>query len=83
MDGNYSRDKFEYVWRNISLDSSLVDEDFDNTVDVANDGQFEPEEEVEEVLVETVKEDDDDDDDNDNNDDDDDDDDDKSKEDDK
>ena len=59
MDGNYSWTKFNYVWHNISLDSLLVDEDFDNTVGVDNDGQFEPEEDVEEVLVETVKEDDD------------------------
>ena len=70
MDGNYSCDKFDYVWRNISLDQSLVDEDFDNNVGVDNDGQFGPEEEVEEELVKTVEEDDD----NDNNDDDDDDD---------
>ena len=49
MDGNFSCDKFDYVWRNISFDSSLVDKDFDNTVSVDDDGYFEPEEEVKEV----------------------------------
>ena len=66
INGQFSRNKFEYVWRNISLDSAVASEEFDQSVEVGNDGEFEPEEEVEEVLVETVEEEDDDD----NNDDD-------------
>ena len=57
MDGQFSCDKFEYVWRNISLDSLLIDKEVDNTVDVDNDGQFKPEEVTEEFIVKTVKED--------------------------
>ena len=57
MDGQFSCNKFDYVWRNISLDSSLVDEDFDNTVGVDDDGHFEPEQEAEEFVVEIVQED--------------------------
>ena len=41
MDRLYSRDKFEYVWRNILMDSSLLDEEFDNTVGEGLDGEFE------------------------------------------
>ena len=71
MDGNFSYNKFDYVWRNISLNLLLVDKNFDNTVGVENSGHFKPEEEVKEVLVKTVKDDDDDDnnDDEDDNDD--------------
>ena len=68
-DGQISCIKFEYVWRNISLDSLLTDEEIDNSVEVDNDSQFEPETEAEEFIVETVEEDEDN-----NNDDDDDDD---------
>ena len=72
MEGQFSCDKFEYVQRHISLNSPLTVEEIDNSVKVDNDGQFKPEEEVEELLVKTVEEDDDDNDDDDNNDDDDD-----------
>ena len=75
MDGQFFCNKFNYVWRNISLDSSLIDEEFENTVGVDNDGQFEPEEVAEEFVVETVEEDEDNNDDGDDDDDDDDDDD--------
>ena len=68
MDGQLSCYKFEYVWRNISLDSLLTDEEIDNSVEVNSDGQFETEREPEEFVVETVEEDED----NDNADDDDD-----------
>ena len=47
----------------------MIDKEVDNAVDVDNDGQFEPETEAEEFVVETVQEDEDN-----NNDDDDDDD---------
>ena len=40
-------DKFEYVWRNILLNSLLTDEEIDNSVEVDNDGQFKPETEPE------------------------------------
>ena len=58
MDGVFSRDKFEYVWRNISMDSSLLDEDFDNTVGKGKDGEFKRgQEQVEEVIeAKTVEE---------------------------
>ena len=65
MDGVFSRDKFEYVWRNISMDSSLLDEEFDNTVGDGGDGEFE----VEGIEVETVEEEEDDSDDDNSSDD--------------
>ena len=40
MDGKFSCDKFDYVWRNISLDSLLTGEGINNSVEVDNDGQF-------------------------------------------
>ena len=49
MDGQFSRDKFDYIRRNISLDFLLTDEEIDNSVEVDNDGQFEPETEPEEL----------------------------------
>ena len=55
MDGQFSCDKFDYIWRNISLDLLLVDEDFYNTVDVDNDGHFKPEQVAEEFVVEIVE----------------------------
>ena len=57
MNGQFSCDKFEDVWRDISLDSLSIDKEFDNTIDVDNDSQFEPETEAEEFVVETVEED--------------------------
>ena len=68
MDGQFSCDKFDYVWRYISLDSLLIDKEVDNCVDVYNDGQFEPETEAEEFVVEIVLADEDNNDDNDNDD---------------
>ena len=58
MDVVFSRDKFEYVWRNISMDSSLLYEEFDNTVGEGGDGEFKcGQEQVEEVIkVKTVEE---------------------------
>ena len=57
MYGVFSRDMFEYVWRNISMDSSLLDRGFDNTVGEGGDGQFKRGQEwVEEVIeAETVE----------------------------
>ena len=40
MNGNFSCDKFDYEWNNISLDLSLIDKNFDNTVGVDHDGPF-------------------------------------------
>ena len=58
VDGQFSCcDKFDYVWRNISLDLLLIDKEFDNTVGVNGDGQFKPEEVTEEFIVKTVQED--------------------------
>ena len=58
MDGQFSCNRFDYVWRNISLDLLLVDKDFDNTVGVDDDvGHFEPEQVAEEFIVKTVEED--------------------------
>ena len=54
MDGYLSCYKFDYVWRNISLDLILTDKDVDNTVDVDNDGWFEPETEAEEVIFKKI-----------------------------
>ena len=56
MEGLFFCYKFEYVWRNILLDSLLTDKEIDNTIDVDNDDQFEPETEVEEFVVKTVQE---------------------------
>ena len=70
MDGQFSCHRFDYVWRNISLDSLLTGEETDNSVEVDNDGQFVPETELEVFVVKTVEEEEV----NDNNDDDDDDD---------
>ena len=54
MDELFSRDKFEYVWRNISMDSSLLDDEFDNTVGEGLDGGFEVEEEqIDKVIRKT------------------------------
>ena len=65
MDGQFSCSKFAYVWRNISLDSLLTDEEIDNSVEVDNDGQFKPETEPGEFVVKTAEEDEDNDDDDD------------------
>ena len=67
MDGQFSCTKFDYVWRNISLDSLLTDKEVDNSIDIDNDGQLESETKAEEFVVETVQENED----NNNNDDDD------------
>ena len=57
IDGLFSRDKFEYVWQNMLMDSSLLDEEFDNTIGEGLDGEFEGVEEVIEVIeVKTVRE---------------------------
>ena len=47
----FSRHKFEYVWRNILMDSSLLDEEFYHTVGKGGDGEFE----VEGIEVELWK----------------------------
>ena len=57
MDSLFSCYKFDYVWRNISLDSLLTDEEVDKTIDADNNSHFEPETEVEEFVVNTVEED--------------------------
>ena len=38
IDGVFPRHKFEYVWRNISMDSSLLNEKFNNTIGEGGDG---------------------------------------------
>ena len=57
MGGQFSCDKFEYVWRNISLNLLLIDEEFENAVDVDTNGQFKPETEAEQFTVKIVEED--------------------------
>ena len=56
MDVQISHYKFEYIWRNISLDLLLTDKEVDNAVDVDNDGQIHPEIEAEGFVVNTVQE---------------------------
>ena len=51
MEGLFSRDKFEYVWCNVLMDSSLSDEVFDNTVGEGLDSEFKVgKEQIEEVI---------------------------------
>ena len=47
-----SRDKVEYVWRNMLMDSSLLDEEFENTVGECLDDEFKVGEEWIEELIE-------------------------------
>ena len=56
MDGQFSCNKSDYIWHNISLDSSLIDKEFDNTVGVDDEGQFKPKKVAEKLVVMTVLE---------------------------
>jgi len=40
MDGQFPRDQFLFIWRNISLDKSLLLEDFDDSISHEEDGEF-------------------------------------------
>ena len=56
MVGLPSRDKFDYVLRKTSMDFSLLDKEFDNTVVEDLDGEFKLDKRAKEMItVKTVK----------------------------